>query len=252
METPESEPQKNIEQSVVPGEELHPFDRFEIRKSVVDGREIHTYHSRVLVTDIDSELFDKLPFQINTLNSRQYRGDAIVPFKPKEGYQVTRDDFQTESRLRKYEQMRDFYKEFIDFSEAPIYLEVIIFKSRLTELGLIEGNFPYREIKPQTLSELNRMRLHVFFPQSEAGIDREDPKFYPVSAYEGRPSQLSFQSTGDFQIHKFYPLDTGPLASTDFPNETNDGLSLYLPDDPEKLKLIKVRFVRVEEEKNSE
>lgn len=171
MEKNTSEQGPKQEQVVSLNKEFHPFTEEGIQED----------------TSILLELGDcKLPVKISLLHTfpELAKVDVITPLDPKEGYQITLDDYiDAKYREDKVSEM-NWSDQKVDPSKAYYTLSV---KSDLRENP---------DISPETKKMLERLRIQI------KGVD---------NLYEARPDQSSLEQSY-LGLRFFYLQPKGPLA----------------------------------------
>lgn len=199
--------------------------------------------------------FPRLPLHGSTQYVHRAKKDAFTPFTPGEGYQVDNEDWKLETRAKKYRQMSS--RLLVDEKLAPLNLNLTAHEFTLQKAGLAlptrrrVGPFYLVTIKPEFLPVLKRLRVQVFFPGSSPEIGPDNPDYYHPSSFESMPWKLAL-GLGAIEFRPFYPLDIGPLPHTEDNYSIPYGCSIMLPDDPEKLKSIKARFILLPEPAHEE
>ena len=209
--------QPKPERVITLGEEFHPFDPAENQIEKGEAfRDVNQLSSRIILfagTNL------KFPLRIIAFPGISPKTHAITPFDPEVGYQITYEDLNWQSRIKKLERLsREKLGEFIEFSKAPLYLKVTDFP------------FKWTSSVPEERAILDSLRLFVWFPKG---------------SFEGKPHTTNVP---DSSFAMFYPQDTGPLPMEDISIHLKAGFYLFLPSDPEKLSQIRAMFVLVEEE----
>lgn len=159
----------------------------------------------------------------------------MTPFDPEIGYQIDSEDLKLDSRQRKTERLKNELEKVIDFSKAPLFLNIQAHDTTLNELGLNEEDEAVRlryKFSEEMLDLLNRLRVLVSFPEG----------LYAARSWKTR------LSLGGIDFRFFYPGDSGPLPIKSESFGLFEGFHLFLPSDPEKLSQIRARFVMVEEQ----
>lgn len=182
------------------------------------------------------ELLPNFPIEVVTIPSKGRKGSVITPFNPELGYQIDNNDFNIDARLKKHRDNKTTFDEFVDFSQASLWLQIRKAEENVLIKPVKRFSFNMehksREYKPEYKPILGKMRLQVFFPN----LSFEAAPYLGVK--DGYP-ELNF--------HRFYPLDTGPLVPkelTDFSSfMLSEGLEILVPSDKEKLAQIRGRFV---------
>lgn len=193
------------------------------------------YPFDIITTNIDLVLGSSLKFPIDiqlALDLADSRISVITPFNPELGYIVDSEDLEIEARKAKVKRItREWVmkgKEEVDFAKAPFRLSVET-----------ESNFTLKgthaiPLAQETVDLLAKISLLV---QLEEGGSFEARAWEPVL------------SSGSLWFKEFYPQDGPPLpVENERFSDINEGFSLYLPDDPEKLKQVRMQFVLVEEQ----
>lgn len=228
-ETKENQPKPIREIQI--GQDFHPFDPAYTTQNISGLG--HKQSKSSIVLNIESNL--KIPININTYASRTQKGHAITPFDPALGYQIDSEDLELERRLAKTKRLEDELRQNIDFAKAPLHISVWSDGDLLHELGLNKKHKLSGYQFSQEMSDLlRRLRLLVYFPKSK---------------FEAKPWETSLD-LGGIYFREFYPIDSGPLptSKTYRGSGPQEGFSLFLPSDPEKLAQIRARFVMVEEQ----
>lgn len=163
---------------------------------------------------------------------------VLTPFDSHVSYHITSEDLNLESRLNKIRTLHKELQEKVDFSKAPLNLDV----GDATEL-LDPKEYEFSEFSVQDLDLLRRLRMLLICPKG---------------SFEARISQRSLESPQYYGIHfeEFYPVDSGPLPAIYKPEETykygvgftGEGFLILLPSDPEKLAQIRAKFVMVDKQ----
>ncbi len=206
--------------------------------------------------EVDTGILDlpKIPISISALDNNSHIKDLLSPFSPKDGYQIDADDLKLETRVKKDKDPK--YSGYIDRSKIPLVLSIRSGTTQLEKAGLAKKQGLGTTINPEFLPLIRRLRVQVFFPSSPPDVAPDDPNFHSASSYEARPRPLFLNSTmPDINFLDFYPLETGPLPTTD-PDDENllkshldQGFGLQLPLDLEKLKQIEIKFIILPEQK---
>lgn len=178
--------------------------------------------------------------------------DFMAPFNPELGYTITGEDFSVRTRLEKILRMRKegmvrrIYNKKVSAalcasSRDPESLRHATFdsdyeKKEFEKLGFLSGaeiwkhglpNYPF---KPEIVEQLKKIRLQLFFPNSQ---------------YEARLEEYLLNE-GRLFFELFYPLDTGPLPVVNSDEEAlqlKEGFPLHLPSDIVRLQQISAKFV---------
>ena len=150
------------------------------------------------------------------------RGSFLTPFNPDLGYGISFEDFTPEGRADKLTRLKSELGKKIDLSINPLYLQV----ESANNVGET-AKFP-----TQIIQLVRRLRLFV-----KAG----------EMQLESKPLHFGLKD-GYLRFVHVYPADTGPLATPSRIFTTGEDFWLNLPDDPEKLKQIRMQFVLAEEE----
>lgn len=207
MDTPEQN-QPDEEAIVELGKQLPLINLDKLVKSELGG---HYYRFQLNLGD------HLVPFIVDftAISNPRKKVDTFTPFDPESGYIITDEDFDPQKQKEK----RDQIKDTIDKQLVPFILNIL---SRSPH---------YFSHDQQALFQ--KLRLQLSFPAPAKNLIR------PV-IYESRIGNLAL-SVGRASFGEFYPRETGPLSIPDFPG-SNPGLSIGLPDDPQKLASIMARF----------
>ncbi len=157
----------------------------------------------------------KLPVLAHAFPAYKNRAQAFAPFFPEDGYQVTSQDLDKNTRLNKKADLIRFNSE--DILSSPLLLGVYL-----------ERDEPDRanKLTEEELRFLQQLRLQVFFPN---GL-----------RFEARSKDI--RENGDASFHDgYYPIDSGPLAPV--PHLYTEGLQIAVPGDLEKLQQIEAMFL---------
>ena len=178
--------------------------------------------SRVVVDT--NGLLPHLPLEIYACAIYKNQSQAFTPFRPADGYQVTVEDYDGEARIAKRYKNSDNSE---DIKSAPLVFGLYSDRDAWQALGILDEN--YRIIQ-QSFEDLNRLRLHVSFPN---GL-----------RFESRP-QFNRFNTGNIEFFGgFYPVDARPLpVPTHNIYQMEEGLQIALPADPEMLQMIEGEFL---------
>lgn len=211
------------------GQIFTPFDPEKITN--------RSHNERVITLNINNLLDIKIT--ISTLDSLSAKSDAVTPFNPKNGYQIDEQDLNLETRLKKIEEMRDLYGKNIDDSLDPVYINFESYE--LPKNIFIPFNDFSETLKDEFMSLFKRLRLQLSFMGERFRF-----------SLEAQPSDNAL-FLGELLFDDYYPLDNGPLPSSDT-SLLENGFGIFVPDDLEKLKTIKAKFVLLEDpnEKNEE
>lgn len=108
-------------------------------------------------------------------------------------------------------------------------MDVDISEFILEDFGLNQKSKFGRKFSKENLELLRELRVLVRFGGRES--------------FEARPWEMQLEN-GSLEFIHFYPQETGPLpAEGHSVTQLNEGFFLYLPNDFEKLKQIRVMFV---------
>lgn len=204
-----------------------PFFPFNPEENLVK-RQKH-YPFDIITTNIDLVLSSSMKFPIDiqlALDRADSRISIITPFNPGLGYTIDSEDLKIETRKAKVkrisrEQLMKGEEE-LDFAKAPFRLSVE------TEPGFTLKRTHSIPLAQETVDFLAKIRLLVRLGE---GGSFEARVWEPVV------------SSGALWFREFYPQDAPPLpAENERFSAINEGFSLYLPDDPGKLRQIQMRF----------
>lgn len=229
-ETREAQPKP--ERIIVPNQEFAPFDPLSSRSYIFDGynglRPINSLSSKIRLAIRDKII----PLIITTLPFRGARKlEMITPFDPELGYTITNEDMNREARSKKLIRLSSFFRtreeEYIDFNKAPTALHVMTSSFDLPPSRNLDKTKDGNYFGQEMLELLSGLRIQVFVSKL---------------ALEAKPNTSSLQH-GEIFFNDYYPRDTGPLPPVIQCN--NQGFYIALPDDPEKLAQIGMKFVLV-------
>lgn len=206
------------------------------RTSIQESAEAYSKVSKFISAfSLRTEILPNLPLTVNTWPIFASKTIAITPFSPGLGYIITEEDYDLETRIKKIKGLKGnqlFDASRIDFEKAPLYISVVSESKDLKKIGLASPTIsPYiDDLKPELLSVLPRLRLQLFFPDSE---------------YEAQSEE------DEFRFENFYPSELGPLPSSDIKKrdpliriiEDREGLMLCVPSDQKQLQSIQAQFV---------
>lgn len=169
-------------------------------------------------------LLPPIPIDIYTLAIYKNKMQAFTPFSPQDGYQVTTDDFEAETRVAKRSANPD---DRHDIQGSPLVLALHAGREDFSALGLLDkGN----QFTAEALRTLNRVRLQLAFPN---GL-----------RFESRPQFNIFQSGNLEFFGGFYPVDAKPLPIPGYMRFLMDeGLQISLPAEGKKLQAIDGEFL---------
>lgn len=218
--------------------------------------------SRYGARSLDPTLTDEAMDSIQ--NGMDSRIDAITPFNPKVGYQITKEDYDKEARLRKLIELNR-RGNFLMAGQGshPLDFSVRTEKNHLIDkdLGVIErfdsetlpveeraaaqdykGTPTWMNFKnPLDRRFVERVRLQVMFPN--------------WLAYESPLDYLLLEDEGVLGFKRFYPIglnpnaeELGPLANVSvsemrLPDGLEQGVTIMLPENPDQLREIQARFI---------
>ena len=200
---------------------------------------VEQFSSQVLLDFSGKEMFPVLPIRIYFSPGRCTIQRTITPFDPELGYQITAEDLNLSERLEKIQREQDRLKKLVPFDRAPLWINLMnMSRYNLEELGLIEPGPDLEHFTPEATSIFSRLRLQLKIITS----NEQAPSYL-----ESRPNRTGL-AIREITFREFYPLDTGPLATpTDsidaVINNIEEGLSVYVPSDLEKIKTIEGRFL---------
>lgn len=238
-ETRETQPQQE-KRVIALGEVFSPFDPK--TNSIEDTRIRNVTPSK---SRTDSGLFIQgmlkidedltIPIDISAIDMRK-RGRIVVkkkyvltPFNPGLGYNISPEDFIPKERGDKLKSLESEMNKGVDLLKVPLGLQ----------LDSPDKAGDLNKFSPQIIQQLKRLRLFV-------------------SAGEMRLESIPLQGDLEFGylgFYSFYPIDTGSLANPPIPYMIQkphpETLWVHLPNDPEKLKQIRMQFV-LENEKSRE
>lgn len=208
------------------GQKFHPFDPAENGTDITEGT--HT------LSIPDEDL--KIPLDIGIDPSRVSARVAIDPFNPEIGYRIDNEDLNLESRIAKNRRLMHKPEFAIRYSKTPVVLRIQVMRDVLAK-ALIkkESRMLTDKLSEETLGLLRKLRARVVSGQT---------------SFEAKPNETSL-SLGELELNYFYPVDSGPLPTTeDLANNEGlyEGFLLIFPNDLEKLKQIQVQLVLAEEE----
>lgn len=171
----------------------------------------------------------KLPLEAKLETHAESRLEVISPFDPKLGYQITSEDFNLETRKTKVKKVHREWdrqgKDELDFLKVPLRLSI-----------KTEQEFKF---SPKEQDLLTRE-----IPDFSRGI-RVLAQFGQGGSFASKPSWAEkLTQAGFLEFDSFYPIDTGVLPQDhERFSVINQGFKICLPDDPEKLREIQLRFV---------
>ncbi|MBI2028753.1 MAG: hypothetical protein HYT07_04050 [Candidatus Levybacteria bacterium] len=225
-------------------EDFHPFDHDVnlIVKRTFSQRESPDFDALETRIELATENDLRIPIDMLLFSvSFWQHGHTVLPFDSEKGYRIDSDDFNLENRIAKLNRLgEEKLSKFMDFSKRHYELFVAGNVPSLIENAIVKKVSGDRYRFPQEkLSLLGKLRLLLRLPDE---------------SFEAKPFEPSL-TRGDLWFKDFYPTDSGPLsASTDGLQSPilqlimqREGFNILLPDDPEKLKQIKMRFVLAEE-----
>lgn len=223
MIQPEQESQR--ERVVHLNEEFLMFDPARTRTEFNQTLQVNQFNGGLIV--LETDFLPPLPLDLLALPSRTDKKITVTPFNPDLGYTVTNEDFKLQSRLEKVKKMR--HDERVNFTKAPLFLAF--------------SQEAYAKFKAEELAKFQQLRVQLTFPN---GL-----------RFEGQPSELFLQNEGGIRFWNFYPMDTGPLpaskdTTTQLLDSVEQGFSLYVPSDRNKLSQIKAKIIRVNEDRTQE
>ena len=150
------------------------------------------------------------------------KGLSITPFNPEIGYQIDSEDLNQESRRKKTLRQLEELEKLIDYDQAFVL------------------SIECLDLEEKTLYE--KLRVLVRFPSGF--YEAKSNTFYDDNT--GKPVAVAFG--------QFYPVDAGPLPGVFLESDRVllgrkwSGFWIYLPNDLEKLKQIRMQFVLAPEE----
>ena len=212
-------------------QEFTPFESAKTDVSIIRNKPQPNSFTRTILLDTEGVSIPiRIVADIADEDSSKY--EAILPFSPESGYRITQEDFDSESRSKKIQSMKN---QKIDFATAPLNLLAGADREDLHALGLSDASIPPKDLKlkeyfydfkPGVESIMKKLHLQVFFPN---GL-----------SFESKPSQVMLDEA-DLHYGEFYALDLGTLAKVR--GKASEGVNLHLPSDPVQLSQIKARFV---------
>ena len=198
-------------------QEFHPFD-----PTYTEEKKIYRNSPPRILTNIILDLGAfKLSLKIDADPEDDLpKTNTITPFNPDDGYMITNEDFDLEKRKQKKVPLIDpvtGFAEVIDFLKNPFCLNIDTPGYDLERSG---------SVSPELLSILERLKVQV-----SVGQGNFESRYFV--------HELLF-------FDNFYPHDTGPLPE-DMDSGLEEGFNLALPNDPEKLATIRMKFVLAED-----
>lgn len=233
----ESSEQENQKERVVRlNEEFLFFDPNTTRKEFNQGSKVNQFFGSIITLDTEG-LLPQFKVDFNAFPSRTDKVNAITPFDPDEGYRISNEDLNLETRIKKLQEMKAELSQQVDFAKAPLHLEV-----QNSAVSRDFGKGYLDRFDSETLRQLSQLRVQVRFPN---GLE-----------FEASPDLTSL-ILGQLKFKKFYPVDTGPLPAPkddieQLMTKMQEGFGLYVPSDKDKLTQIKAKILLTQEEKADE
>lgn len=251
------------------GEEFQPFKRVS-KDGLSEG------FRNIMLLAIPNT---KVPVDIST-SSYKTEGrpwNCIFPFSTSRGYKINEDDYSLEKRIKKMEKIISKvdvgYKgqegeegdiilavnslPFLSFSTNKYFtnlnirdVDKEIIKNLITKNTYNPPTSDYGDmaIRPEILSVLENVRLQVNFPTGEyESMVEIGPYDTVIGFYNFYPLSRGPLSTGAFlPDYDSMPLDISRFYTLSHEISYKKGKGIVLPSDPEKLELIKMKFVPVD------
>jgi len=223
--------QPKQERLITLGEEFSLFDPKYTNEDFNPNLNVDQFRSQIKLNVEEVNI----PITNYAVPSRSPKGQSITPFNPELGYQIDSEDLTLESRIAKMRRLDKELRQNIDFAKAPLNIDILSPNYALHELGLNRKNQMAGYTSSQKMLDLSRrLRVVVIFPKSR---------------FEAFPWETSL-FLGEVQFRLFYPIDSGPLpiSKTYSISGPQEGFSLYVPSDQEKLAQIRAKFVLADEQ----
>lgn len=200
------------------------FDLFDPRYTEKNrGRyEVDRFDSSIKLNIDNLQINFNIDAHVFRANSKGY---TITPFDPELGYQINSEDYNIESRKQKMEREKKEFNKQVDFSKAPLTLQLMSKENQSNEEVI--GN-------QENSGLLKKLRLVILFPEEK-------------DSYEARAHELSLELHNKIELISFYP-QSKPLPYKGIGPQFLEGFKIALPSDPEKLSQIRARFLLAEEE----
>ena len=232
---------------------LFALSRIKIDKAPDTSREIPPgtilgIQSKVVLS---FPLLPDIPIVIDANMRALHRFFGATPFDPEIGTLITPEDFKIESRIKKWTSLRQKrVKEFGKSANqetadprAPLSISIGVdyhifqdpkftIPSHFTIPGNFVDGYEAGEIRPEIQEAFRHLVLTLTFPES---------------TWIGVPSGMEENDSGRLDFFYFHPSDTPTLAVApergwNEGGALKEGVELFVPDNPDKLALIKGRF----------
>lgn len=214
------------EKIITLNQSFRPFDPQESPVIKRKGGSLPPHHTFSTELLLECENL-KIPIDIFLYPSKSPINNTITAFEPEAGYVITNEDFDPQQRAIKREKIDRFLT--VDFKKYPMILTIEKSEYSLNKYKLNEKEKMGHHFSKEMLEILKHLRAQV-----SIGSGRFEAKIWQTALDLGKVKFLHF-----------YPTDFGPLQGFNWPTISGEGtgFSLALPDDPEKLATIKMKFV---------
>lgn len=208
-------------------------ERFQLFAPDSTRRE-RTVHSDLPVFSTDvmletEDLLPALPVRFHTPVIWKTADDAFALFDAQAGYHVSLEDFDTEARRTKLENL-SMTTPYQDIAGHPLVLFSYVEREELERLDLIT-RVPERweiDLSDAAAEVLPRLRLQIVAP---------------VGRFIAAPEVSALRSGTLFYNRGFHPFDCGPLAPDPLGRLFEEGLQLALPADASALSQLQAQFM---------